>query len=426
MNHKITHLSDVEKEIAVTFPAEDIARRFAEAYHHLARTAQIRGFRPGKVPLSVLKQFYGKAVAEDIEIQCLETGLRETIVKENLHILEHPVVTQKGTLAEGQDFTFSFKVETFPTLTIVVQEYHISYTPVEFKEEMLEEELLSFRRRHTTFTKVERPARNGDRVTVTFAAAHEGKELPNVKGEAVPVIVGESRFLEGFEALLRDRNAGERFSAPLSFPEHYHSKELAGKTVDFSIEVISVEEVRIPELTDEFVASHHDKVKTVADLRDLLRTAIQRYLDNINRETERRLLVERYVRENDFPVPPSFLESEVIARREDLRKRLGRDDLSPAEEQQVRDDAFFAAKRFLLLTHFARELSVVIDDKTLDDALAAEAARYGIPLEQYKHYLGDQNIEQRRLVMREQAVIDRLAEKVVFEKKPRTQGTDQK
>jgi len=426
MNHTLKTISDVEKEITVTFPAAEVSERFAETFRRVARTASIKGFRPGKVPLSVVKQMYGKAVAEEVEAHFLETGIRETVVKENLRLIEHPAVTQRNPLIEGADFTFSFKVELFPTIAAEVRECHVAYTPVEFKEEMLEEEVTSFRRRHTVFSKVERPARDGDRVTVTFAGTHEGKELPGVKGTEVPVMLGEKHFLEGFEDALRGRRAGEKTGAAVPFPENYHAKEIAGKTVDFSIELVAVEEAQVPELTDEFVAQHHDKAKTVAELRDVLREGIVRYLDDINRETQRHLVVERYVREADFPVPPSFLGSETASRREEHKRRARVEELTPDDEKTVREEAQFAAKRFLLLQQLARDLSVTVDDKALEEGLAAEAARYGVPIEHYKRYVGEHRVEERRLVMQERLVIDRLIEKAVFEKKPRAEKPEKK
>ncbi len=419
MEHTLKTISDVEKEISVTVPAAEVAERFSEVYRQIARTANLKGFRPGKAPLSVLRQFYGKAAAEEVEAHFIETGIQEVVVKENLRLIERPVVMQRSPILENAEFTFSFKVETFPAIEASVRDYRVSYTPVAFREEMLEDELMAFRRRHTTFSKVDRPARDGDRVTVTFTGTRDGQEIPGVKGEAVPVMLGERHFIEGFEAALRERRAGDKFTAPVLFPETYHAKDIAGKTVDFAMEILAVEEASTPELTDEFVAAHHEKAKTVAELRELVRADIQRYIDDINRETERHLLVERYVREHDFPIPPTFLEAEIASRRESYRRRHHVEQVSPAEETQIREEAAFAAKRFFLLTHFAQMLAVEASDEELDRELAAEAARYGIPIEHFKRYLGEQALMERRFALREKRVIDRLMEKAAFERSPR-------
>ncbi len=419
MEHTVKTISEVEKEISIVVPAAEVAERFAEVYRQIARTASLKGFRPGKAPLSVLKQFYGKAAAEEVEVHFIETGIQEVIVKENLRLIERPVVTQKSPLLEGADFSFSFKAELFPPIEAAPQDYHIAYTPVVFKEEMLEEEIEMFRRRHTTFSPVERPARDGDRVTVTFSGTMDGKEVPGVKGEAVPVMLGERRFLEGFEAALRERRAGDKFIAPVVFPETYHAKDVAGKTVDFAMEVLTVEEARVPELTDEFVAAHHEKAKTVGELRDLIRADIEHYIEEVNRETERHLLVERYVREHAFTVPPTFLTAEIASRREAYRRRGHTEQMTPEDETRIREEAEFAAKRFFLLNHFAQTLSVEVSDEELNRDLEGEAARYGIPLEHYKRYLGEERLVERRFALRERRVIDRLAEKAVFERKPR-------
>ncbi len=418
MEHILKAISDVEKEISVTISATEVAERFSEVYRQIARAANLKGFRPGKAPLSVLKQFYGKAAAEEVEAHFIETGIREVVAKENLRLIERPVVTQRSPIFEHAEFTFSFKVETFPSIEASEREYRISYTPVSFREEMLEDELMAFRRRYTTFSKVDRPARDGDRVTVTFTGTLEGKEVPGVKGESVPVTLGERHFIEGFEAMLRDRRAGDTFTEPVLFPETYHAKDVAGKSVDFAVEVLAVEEASTPELTDEFVAAHHEKAKTVAELRDLVRADIQRSIDDINRETERHILVERYVREHDFPIPQTFLEAEIASRRESYRRRHHVEEVLPAEEARIREEATFAAKRFFLLNHFAQMLGIEASDEDLDRELAAEAARYGIPLEHFKRYIGEQALMERRFALREKRVVDRLMEKAVFERTP--------
>ncbi|HOW51274.1 MAG TPA: trigger factor [bacterium] len=417
MDHKITHLSSVEKELTITFTVEEVAEQLGTAFKRLSATAQVKGFRPGKVPMQVIKQFYGKSVKEDAEQYFIGTGIQDAITKEKLRLIRYPLVSHKGEAAEGKEFSFTFRVEIFPDIAVAPKEYSIEFVPAEFKEEMLTEELNGFRRRHTKFTAVERPAKNGDRVTVNFTGTIGGVAVDGVTGNAVPVILGEKNFLPAFEEALMGRKAGEKLNTPITFPENYHSKELAGKTVDFAIEVTATEESHTPELTDEFMAEKGDGVKTVAEFTQKTRERIENYLDDINRENKRYLLVDRYVHDHDFEVPRSFLESEIAAREADHRKQHPDTEMTAEEKEKLRADATWVAKRFILISQLANDLKVEVTEEKLDAELQKEAARYNIPLEYYKRYFNEEKLEEKKLALREQLVIDRLMEKAAFVKK---------
>lgn len=417
MDHKITHLSSVEKELTVTVPAAEVSETLSDAFKRMSQTAQVKGFRPGKVPMHVIKQFYGKSVKDDTEQYFIGTGIQEAITKEKLRLIRYPLVSEKGDLAEGKDFTFTFRVETFPDIAVAPKDYSIEFVPAEFKEEMLTEELNGFRRRHTTFTAVERNAKNGDRVTVNFTGTIGGVAVDGVTGTAVPVILGEKNFLPAFEEALMGRRTGEKLNTPIAFPENYHSKELAGKTVDFAIEITTVEESNTPELTDELMAEKGDGVKTVAEFTQKTRERIESYLEDINRENKRYLLVDRYVHDHDFEVPRSFLDAEINAREADHRKQHPDAEITPEEKEKLRADATWVSKRFIIISQLANDLNVEVTEEKLDAELQKEAARYNIPLEYYKRYFNEDKLEEKKLALREQLVIDRLMEKAAFVKK---------
>lgn len=418
MDHTIKHLSATEKEISVTFPASEVDERLRSTFKRLALTVTIPGFRPGKIPAAVIQQRYGKAVREETEQHLLESGLQEVAEKEKLRPFRYADINKPGSLADGAPFSFSCRVEVFPEIGATAQEYTVEWTPIPLREHLIDDELESFRRHHISFTAADRPAQEKDRVTITFEGSVDGEKRPGLSGAEVPVLLGEKNFLPEIETALAGRRAGDKFDLTVNFPETFHAKDLAGKTVDFSIEVRSVEEPHLPELTDELVAQHEPKAKTVGELRDQIRRDIERYLDELNLEQKRHLVLDRYLQEYPFDLPPSLLSSEVAVReKEHLEKNPGAA-LSDEDKQKIARDAEAAIRRFILLAQLADTLSVTVSEREVEREIEKEAARYHIPVEHYKRYLDQGRREQKRLALRDERVIDKLVEKARFVEKP--------
>jgi len=141
MDYKIDHLSGVEKEISVTFSAEEVTEKLSDSYSRLAKTSKVNGFRKGRVPLHIIKQMYGKDVAHDIESQFINLGISKSTSEENLQVITHPSIKEMNGIKENDVFSFSFKVEVFPVTDIKEIDFELEYTPVLYKVEMLNEEL---------------------------------------------------------------------------------------------------------------------------------------------------------------------------------------------------------------------------------------------------------------------------------------------
>lgn len=418
MDHTIKHLSATEKELSVTFPVSEVAERLRNTFKRLALTVTIPGFRPGKIPAAVIQQRYGKAVREETEQHLLESGLQEVAEKEKLRPFRYADINKSGPVADGAPFSFSCRVEVFPDTGATVRDLTVEWTPIPLREHLIDEEIEAFRRRQVSFTAADRPAQEKDRATITFEGSVDGEKRPGLSGADVPVLLGEKNFLPEIETALAGRRAGDKFDLTVNFPETFHAKDLAGKAVDFSIEVRSVEEPRLPELTDELVAQHEPKAKTVAELRDQIRRDIERYLDELNLEQKRHLTLDRYLKEYPFDLPPSLLSSEIAVReKEHLEKNPGAA-LSDEDQQKMARDAETAIRRFILLSQLAETLSVTVSERDIEREIEKEAARYHIPVEHYKRYLDQGRWEQKRLALRDERVIDKLVEKARFIEKP--------
>lgn len=422
MDYKINHLSTVEKEIEVSFSAEEVQAQFKQEYSQLSHSVNIKGFRPGKAPLNVLKQFYGKNVKSDVERHFISEGMQEAVLKEKLRLATNPEIFDETELTETGAFTFKLKAEVFPEIDIELKPFEHDFTPIKYDETMLENELEAIKAKFIEYKESEDAlSAEKDRIVISFVGKIDGKEVENTTGKDVTVIVGDGKFVPDFEKALYGRKKGDSFTADVKFPEDYRSAEIAGKTVQFTIDVTKVEKCEnAPELTDEFLAGKEGYPDTVAELKEQIKKNIENYLNDISMQGKKSIAIETYVNEYDFEVPPSFMLNEKNARIDDYKREFKAEEVPAEELAKIEDDAKFAIKRYIILNTLADKLDINVTDKDVDAAFAQEAMQYGLPAEfanKLREYAGEERINAKKYEIKEQKVLDKMVEKMVFTEK---------
>lgn len=416
MNYEINDLSSVKKEISVTFPAEKVNEQFKENYQRVAQTVNFNGFRKGKVPKHVVKMKHGRAIKDEVERFFLNQGVQDSVRKEELRVIAEPDMLDKSSLKEGNDFSFKFAVEIFPEIDIDIKDYNVEYTAVEYNDNMIEEEMKEFKKSLLNYEKKEGSAEEGDKVVISFQGKNEnGDNIENTSGEKVPVTLGEESFIKSFENALFGKKAGDSFEEKIDFPEDYKAQDLAGKSVLFSIEV---HDVKSPgkdfELNDEFLKEKQGYPDTVAEVREILEQKIKDYIEKTNLDNKRYLVADRYVKENDFEIPPTFLNAEKEMRKKRWKDENKQDTIPEDALESIEKEAVWSAKRFIILSQLARNLQVSLSDEELDREFENDAKRIGISVDQMKQYLGKSRIDEKRIMLQEKKVLDKLVEKVNF------------
>ncbi len=416
MNYEIKDLSSVKKEIAVNFPKEEVNEQFKENYKRVAQTVNFNGFRKGRVPEHVVKMKHGRAVKDEVERFFLNQGVQDPVRKEELKVIAEPDMLDKSTLKEGDDFSFKFAVEIFPEIDINVKDYTLEYTPVEYNDNMLEEEMKEFKKSLMSYEKKEGPAEKGDKVVISFQGKDEnGENIENTAGEKVPVTLGEKSFIKSFEDALFGKKAGDSFEEKIDFPEDYKAEDLAGKSILFSIEVHDVESPEKDfELNDEFLKEKQGYPDTVTEVRELLEKKIKNYIEKANADNKSYLVADRYVKENDFEIPPTFLNAEKDIRKKQWKNENKQDNIPEDKLESIEKEAVWSAKRFIILSQLAQNLQVSVSDEELDREFENDAKRFGISVDQMKQYIGKNKIDEKRIMLQEKKVLDKLAEKANF------------
>ena len=258
METTVETLGDLERRLSVAVPVADIEGEVSKRLSNLARTAKIAGFRPGKVPVSILARQYGPQLRSDVITEAVQSRFNEAVQKERLRIAGAPRIEPRqpgaapGGVRDALEFSAVFEVYTDVEIgdlsQISVRRPVAEVTPADIDRTI---EIL--RRQRASYDAVARPARSGDRVRVNFTGTIDGAEFAGGQARDFPITLGEGRMLPEFDAAMTGMAAGEHKTFAVHFPDDYHGREVAGKNAEFALTVLGVEEIRLPALDADFV-----------------------------------------------------------------------------------------------------------------------------------------------------------------------------
>src|SRR5215469_4123307 len=231
----------LERRMKVQVPAERVEREVEDRLKSLSKRAKIDGFRPGKVPMNVVKQRFGEQVRSEVVTDLLQSSFNEALAQKKLNPAGGPRIDSISS-APGKDLEFTAMFEVYPEVKLagldgIELERPVAEVTVEDIEAMVD----NLRHQRANWESVDRAAKDGDRVVIDFEGAVDGVPFPGGKGEKVPVVLGEKRMLLDFEQGLQGIKAGESREIDVRFPEDYQAKDLAGKPARFKISAQGVE-----------------------------------------------------------------------------------------------------------------------------------------------------------------------------------------
>jgi trigger factor len=311
-----TSAAGLKREYRVVVPAADLEARVKERLDDLKGRVQIRGFRPGKVPVTHLKRIYGKsAMAEVIEAAVREAN--QKIVSDNgLKLATEPKVVLpeeegavEGIIAGKSDLAYTVEVEVVPPIELTdFKTVKLERLTAEVTDAEIDEALNAMAEQNRPFIAKTEAAQNGDRVTISFQGTVDGQPFEGGSAEDVPMLLGSGRFIPGFEDNLIGLKAGESRTFDVKFPDDYPATNLAGKNATFAVTVKTVEAPGEVTLNDDFAKSLG--LDSLAKLRDALRERLQRDHTAASRQKVKRALLDQLDERHKFEPPPTLVEQE--------------------------------------------------------------------------------------------------------------------
>ena len=387
-------LDKLERRITLTLPAEAIQSEVQSRLKRLSRTVKAAGFRPGKVPLSVVAQRYGYSVQYEVMNDKVGEAFQQATSEAQLRVAGAPTITEKEGAAEGE-VAFDATFEVYPEVRIGdLSGVEIEKVSTEVTEDAIDRtvDILRKQRRNFIDRAPTEGAAEGDRVTIDFEGKIDGVPFQGGKAEGFQFIIGEGQRLETFDKAVRGMKAGESKTFPLQFPADYHGKEVAGKEADFLVTVNKIEQQNLPEVNEAFAQSLGIQNGSV----EALRTDVKK---NLDREVKFRVLarnkaavLDALVKASDLDVPKARVAAETQrmaeAARTDLKRRgVPNVDKLPAEIYQPQAEQ--RVRLGLVVAELVRANNLQARPEQLQAHIEEMAQSYEKPAEVVRWYLSD-------------------------------------
>lgn len=370
----------LERRMRVQIPSEQVESEVDKRLQSVGQRAKLKGFRPGKVPMKVVRQQYGAEVRQDVVRDLLQSSWVDAIKEQQLEPAGGPKIDDISA-EPGSNMEYTAIFEVYPEIKVDnVDKLKVSRPEVEIQPADIDSMLERLREQNASFEPVERPAAEGDQVKVDFHGTKDGKAFPGGHGENVDVVLGEGRMIPGFESGIEGMSAGEERDIEVTFPDEYPVEDLKGQKANFHLKAHEVAERRVPEIDDEFVKKFGIESGGVDALRDKIRDNMQRELDENVRTKLKNQLMDQLFEANPVDVPAALVENEVQRVREDTLRRMGIND--PKQAPDLPNDMFEeqARKRVglgLLIGELIKREEIKADEERVQQKLEAITASYG-------------------------------------------------
>ncbi|MEJ2393327.1 MAG: trigger factor [Candidatus Thiodiazotropha sp.] len=401
----------LERRMTVELPAEQIEAEVDKRLKQIGQTAKLDGFRPGKVPMNMLRRVYGSQVLQEVYGQLVETSYQQALQQENLHPAGLPKIEPKEATEEGL-FGYIATLEVMPEIQLAKLEGKITRPIAEVGEQDVEGMIEKLRKQRATWNAVERAAGEGDQVKISFAGKVDGEVFEGGSADNVPLVLGSKRMIEGFEDGVVGMIKDEKRTLELKFPEDYRVEELAGKPVTFDVEVAEVAEEVLPAV-DEAFAKEFGAEEGVDKLKSDIRENMERELAQRVQAKIKSQAMDLIYEQNKIEIPKAMIEEEIDTLLKQTRERLGQQGAGSLElprdmfEEQARRRVTLG----LVIGEIIKRNDIQIDNDRVRKTIEDFASSYEQPEEVVKYYYGNQQqLASIQNVVLEDQVVDWVLE----------------
>jgi len=411
MQVSVENTGGLQRRLTVQVPGQEIQQQVETKLKELSKSVRIKGFRPGRVPLSVVRQRYGKQVRLDIVNETMQRSLQQAIRDEDLRPASTPQVDVEPGRLDAGDLEFSALIEVYPEVDpIDVSAIAIERPEAEITDQDVEDMLQTLREQRKSWEPVERKAQAGDRVLFEYSAETGEGRVPEEGTQRLAVIIGESGF-EGLEEALAKLEAKETKGFELTFPENFREQKLAGKTAKTDIMLESVAEARLPEVDEAFITSFGIEDAQLDTLKEEIRGNLARELKQATNTLLKSALIDALLEiRSDLEVPSGIVRQEATGMA--ARATRSQDQQpDPKVVEAFMDAARARVKAGLLMGELARQNQIRIDAGKVREAIETVANTYEEPAEVMQLYYGNQRLmEQVESSVLEEQVVDWVLE----------------
>ena len=416
MTVTVETLEKLERRITLNLSAQEVGQEVDSRLKRLSRTVKADGFRPGKVPMSVVAQRYGYSVQYEVVNDKVGKAFSDAAAKAKLRVAGTPRIAQKDEAPEGH-LAFDATFEVYPEVRLGdLSALEVERISTEVTEAAVDRTIDILRKQRRTFAQ--RPAAEGaaetDRVTIDFEGKIDGEPFAGGKAEAFQFIIGEGQMLEQFDLAVRGMRVGESKTFPLQFPADYQGQDVAGKEADFLVTMKKIEAAHLPQVDDAFAKALGIKEGTVDALRSDVRKNLEREVKFRLMSRNKAAVMDALVKSAELDVPRSLVDSEtermVESARADLKQRGIKDaDTTPIPADIFKPQAERRVRLGLVVAELVRSSSLQARPDQLQKHIEELSQSYERPAEVVRYYLSDrQRMAEVEAVVIENNVTDHV------------------
>ena len=408
MQVSVESTSALERKMTISVPAERIESEVTKRLQQTAKRAKVSGFRPGKVPMSIIRQRYEADARQEVLGDLIQATFYEAVVAEKLNPVGQPAI-EPQVFEKDKALEYIATFEVFPEFEVQgLDSIEVERQSAEVAESDIDNMLDILRKQNTSFVDVGRAAANDDQVTVSFVGSIDGEVFAGGTADNVPLVLGSGRMIPGFEEALVGCKAGDTKVITPTFPEDYQNLDLAGKTAEFTVIVNKVEGPELPELNEEFFAMFGNTEGGLEGFRAEVKKNMDRELNQAIKGKVKSQVMDGLLAANTIEVPAVLISSEVDRLRVQAVQQFGgnvKPEQLPAElftEQAKRRVALG-----LIVAQMVKQFDIKADDESVRSTIEEMAAAYQEPQQVIEwYYKNQQQLEDVRAVVLEEQVVD--------------------
>jgi len=416
MRVSVETTSGLERRLTVGVPADRVDSAVNKRLQDAARNVRLPGFRPGKVPMKVMKQRFGAGVRQEVLGEVISQSFQEAVMSENLRPAGQPSIEARKMDA-GQDVEYTATFEVFPAVEVSsIDDLSIEKPVAEVTDADIDDIVEVFRKQQGKLVTVERAAAEGDTVVIDFQGFRDGEAFDGGSGEGTALELGSGRMIPGFEDGLIGASADEETTLNLTFPEDYQSEELAGAAVEFKVQVKEVQELELAPVDEALFAQYGLAEGTEEDFRAEVKQNMERELRNAVEASVKSQVMDAIVAAHaELELPSALIGQEINAMRQQMFQQFGGAAPQDLDLASILPDEMFSeqaerrVKLGLVVAEMISQYELSAEPAKVREAIEDIASTYQDPEEVINWYYSENEqlagIESRVL---EDAVVEKL------------------
>ena len=389
--------SGLERRLTVGVPAEQVENEVENRLKQAARNVTIKGFRKGKVPMSVVKQRFGAGIRQEVVGDVISRSFYAAVQKENVKPAGQPSIQPKQ-LAAGKDLEYIATFEVYPSVALSdLAAFELTSFKAEVTDADVDNMIEVLRKHQATWSVVERAAADGDQVNINFVGTKDGVEFAGGKAENHNLVLGSKSMIPGFEEGIVGLKAGENKVISVTFPEDYQAEELKGAEAQFAITVNSVSEAQLPELKKEFFLKFGVEKGGEKQFRKEVKANMDRELANALKAKVKGQVMDALIASHTTDVPKALIANEVQVLRNQMLQRFGGqqqdfDVKTLLPDTMFQDEASRRVTLGLIVGEIVKSAKLKPDAKRIKAMIEEIASTYQEPKEVVEYYNSNQEL----------------------------------